>query len=146
MWTGALLVDTVAQTITAGGNVYEYSVGGSRVTIAYPDGSSYFQNEGGVSGLIGDLTTDYSNSPYLDGEVLMQAISAESKSAGNEKNYFLALLAILAGVVHIIAPKGMWFLSHGWKYKNAELSEAALFFYRAGGVVAAVIALLYMIL
>ena len=45
------------------------------------------------------------------------------------------MLLIALGAFNALAPKAAWYLSHGWRYKNAEPSEAALFFSRAGGVV-----------
>ena len=47
----------------------------------------------------------------------------------------LGMLLIALGAFNALAPKAAWYLSHGWRYKNAEPSEAALFFSRAGGVV-----------
>ncbi|HIR50701.1 MAG TPA: hypothetical protein IAA53_05370 [Candidatus Avoscillospira avicola] len=48
------------------------------------------------------------------------------------------LLLILLGVVNAAFPRAMWYLSYGWRFKNAEPSDAALLVGRAGGAVVAV--------
>jgi len=53
-------------------------------------------------------------------------------------------IAIVIGIVNIIFPNAMWYLSEGWKYKNAEPSDAALIMTRVGGGFAIVIGLFIM--
>ena len=49
----------------------------------------------------------------------------------------LALFVI--GVVNAVSPETGWHMSEGWKFKDAEPSEAALLWGRIGGIVSSVI-------
>ena len=59
--------------------------------------------------------------------------------------FFGKLILIALGLFELLAPEASWYISHGWKYKDAEPSEAALAFTRIGGgiVIAAGIILLF---
>ena len=54
------------------------------------------------------------------------------------------IMALITGLVGIVSPKTIWYLQTGWKYKNAEPSNVALFMHRIGGIgiIAGVIAFL----
>ena len=106
----ALLVDTVDQTITAGGDMYYYHIDGNRVTITYPDGWRYEEDSVGFGGYIGDLTMDYSISRYADGAALVQALTGRGRPVDKEKNYFFALFAILIGMIHAALTERAWYL------------------------------------
>lgn len=54
----------------------------------------------------------------------------------------VGLFCVIAGLVNVISPETGWYLSRGWRYKNAEPSDAALLWGRIGGVVAIVIGIL----
>lgn len=41
---------------------------------------------------------------------------------------------VLVGVISVISPARGWWLSAGWKFRNAEPSDAGLFMTRVGGV------------
>lgn len=59
-------------------------------------------------------------------------------------NVLVGLVLIIVGFVNVLSPKSGWYLSHGWRYKDAEPSEAALFFARLGGVVGIIVGLIFM--
>lgn len=59
-------------------------------------------------------------------------------------NILIGLVVIVVGVISVISPETGWYLSHGWRYKDAEPSEAALFFARLGGVVGIIVGLIFM--
>jgi Family of unknown function (DUF6199) len=48
------------------------------------------------------------------------------------------IVMIVAGFCSMLWPRSMWFLSEGWKYKNAEPSGCALVATRIGGLFAIV--------
>ena len=50
---------------------------------------------------------------------------------------FLLLWAI--GLFNVLAPRAAWYLSYGWRFKDAEPSDAALMMARIGGVIAIII-------
>ena len=136
-------IDTEQKTITHGTTVYHYEFSGNdtdyRITITYPDGSSYWFNQQGSTGY-GGWSEDYSDTRYESGSSLVYAIESietEEHKASNPGNIFLGLLCIALGLLDIARPEITWYLGHGWRFKNAEPSDAALTFGRiCGGFIA----------
>ena len=52
---------------------------------------------------------------------------------------FAGLLLIVIGLLNLCKPEEMWYMSTGWRFKNAEPSEDAILWCRVGGVIAIVI-------
>ena len=50
------------------------------------------------------------------------------------------------GLFHLISPHTAWYLSHGWRFKDAEPSDLALALNRMGGGIALLIGLLLVFL
>ena len=128
-------VDTQAQTITQGDDVYYYTYSFNGVTITYPNGAEYwwqYEQSGGHGGWNGDYDTDR----YADGWTLVNALSyrpAQEKSGGGNRP--LGALLMIFGLFHLIAPSTAWYLSHGWRFKDAEPSELVLALNRlVGGI------------
>jgi hypothetical protein len=46
----------------------------------------------------------------------------------------MPILMIVMGLCSLIWPRAMWWLSEGWKFKNAEPSGCALVAMRVGGL------------
>ena len=134
-------VDQVNQTITADGHIYSFEVsgGGNHVqfNITYPDGSTYWWSQGEGFGH-GGWSDDYDPNRYVAGDVLWDVLSLDRQADGNDSGKYigLGLLLILLGAVNVAGPRSMWYLSYGWRYKNAEPSDMALFAERTGGVIA----------
>ena len=57
-------------------------------------------------------------------------------------NILVGLIAIVCGLINIISPETGWYLSHGWKYKDAEPSDASLVWGRVSGVICIVIGII----
>ena len=55
------------------------------------------------------------------------------ESSGNP---LLGLLAIAVGIFNLAVPRTAWYLSYGWRFKDAEPSDAALALGRLGGGIA----------
>ncbi|MCI9586441.1 MAG: hypothetical protein HFF60_00610 [Oscillospiraceae bacterium] len=53
----------------------------------------------------------------------------------------LGLVLIVLGAVNLVFPKELWFLRYGWRYKNAEPSEMAVWLPRVGGGIAVLVGL-----
>ncbi len=53
----------------------------------------------------------------------------------------MGLILILLGIFNMAAPEAAWYLEYGWRFRDAEPSEAALLFARIGGGFAIVIGL-----
>ncbi|QNL45926.1 hypothetical protein H8790_13240 [Oscillibacter hominis] len=140
------VVDTEQQTITHGDDVFRYTVGGRTVEITYPDGSTYFRTYDSA-GWHGGWSDDYSEDRYIPGDTLVELLSdgaQPEKSSGNSP--FIGVLLLAIGGFNAISPQTSWYLSYGWRFKNAEPSDAALLLGRCGGVLAAVIGLFLLFL
>lgn len=46
------------------------------------------------------------------------------------------------GLFNILAPNAAWQLNYGWRFKNAEPSDAAIEMSRIGGIVAIIVGVL----
>ena len=144
----AFEVDTENSTISDGTYTYKYTFSGDAesyaVKITYPNGSTYYWNQSGTSGQ-GGWSDDYDRDLYVDGGTLCDVAAAKAPKASAPTNVFGVLLLIGIGVFNLAAPQAAWYLSYGWRYKNAEPSDTALIMARVSGVAVLVIALLMII-
>lgn len=108
---------------------YEYAKDG-RLKISYPDGSSftYFNYTG-----YGSPTSTYPNGISLAWAIEDAIESSSKNSNAPNSNFFIGLLIIAVGALNLFGTKRVWWLSHGWKYKDAEPSELALAIYQFSG-------------
>lgn len=138
-------VDQQNGTISDGEHLYRFDVsgGGTDAAITYPDGSTYWRSYSG-SGYVGGWSDDYREDKYVSGDILMDIFGGGNPAAKSSRsgNPLLGILLLAIGLFNAITPQTAWYLSHGWRYKNAEPSEAALFFARGGGILAILIGLL----
>ena len=58
---------------------------------------------------------------------------------------WLALLLCGVGIFNLAAPKASWYLSYGWRFKDAEPSDAYMAIARIGGAIALVIGIIMLI-
>ncbi len=139
------LIDPRERTIISGELVCKYKLtnkpgDGYHLMIRYPDGSSWYYNEKGPLATSGS-TDDYDPSKYLPAETLKAALDASPAAALQRSTGHPAfLLLALLGILHAVFPQFFWYLNHGWRYKNAEPSDAALGVTRIVGVLAALLA------
>lgn len=150
-------IDTQSRTISDGTYTYgyEYAASSSRVSFTYPDGNVYSAgiqsaNSSGAGGLsAGSISADYDyNSGYTDPLSLCYALASprEPKGAASSgANPLLALLLCGVGIFNLAAPKASWYLSYGWRFKDAEPSDAAITLSRIGGAIAVVIGVIMLI-
>lgn len=140
-------VNTENCTITDGENTYTYSVSGSadsyNMEIKYPDGSTAWWTMNGSSGH-GGWSDNYVIGKYPDINTISSILEKDLPSHKGGGNAFMIILLIIIGLANIIAPYASWYLSYGWRYKNAEPSDAALVMNRIGGVVIIIIAIIMM--
>ena len=138
-------VNTENCTISDGTHVYQYTFTGDTesyaVKITYPNGSTYYWNRSGMHGS-GGWSDDYDGELYVDGDTLCDVVAAKAPSPDKSVIVFVILFLLAVGVFNAANPQAAWHLSHGWRYKNAEPSEAALVVARVGGIAACVIAVL----
>ena len=126
-------VDTQNRTISDGQYEYAYYLSGNTVRITYPNGSTYTWNHEGNAVGSGGWSGDYNPEAYVDGETLVEVLSPDSDS-GSGGRIALGLLLAALGLWQILAPRSVWFLTNGWRFKSAEPSDLALGLHRAGGV------------
>ena len=135
------LVDKSAGTIRGGSHTYSFENTGSGLKITYPDGSTYiWQQTGGVT--VGSGSSDPSASGYASASVLREVLeqaSAVRQDQAKSRHTGIGILLLLVGIVNAVWPRAGWYLGGGWRYKDAEPSDAALLLYRGGGIAAAVI-------
>ena len=142
------IVDPSVGTIQCNGETYRLSVDivgpGRETTITYPDGSKYFWTEAG-NGSYGGWSNDYDPDRYIAGEVLLSAWDY-TRPATRERsgNPAVGILCVILGLVNLIFPKLVWFLKHGWAFRDAEPSTVALKFIRISGAVVSVFGILFL--
>ena len=145
-------VDPGNSTISDGINTYRYEYSGSAqsytTTIIYPDGSTYWWSttrNGNFSHGSGGWSDDYDENRYVAGDVLCDVIKVKTSTKSDDKDPIMIMLLIVIGLFNVISPYSSWYLSSGWKNKDAEPSEEELGIARFGGVAALVIAVIMII-
>lgn len=149
-WNGMEFhVDSAQKTISDGEYIYHYEFSGDsssfNVTITYPDGSSYWYNQSGAVGQ-GGWSEDYVEGTYVSGDTLIDIVQETAPKSTSPGKITGALILIALGIFHVVFPKVSWYLGYGWRYKNAEASDAALIFARIGGAVAILMGIIFMLL
>ncbi len=114
--------------------IFVYSYDGT-FTVIYPNGRTYHQSPSGSA-----MTSSWNHDKtpeelgYLSPIGISWAIEAISHTPESNGFHPLLSLALLAlGIWGISAPKSIWWLNHGWRFKNAEPSELSLAVYRIIG-------------
>ena len=148
-------IDTQSRTISDGTYTYgyEYAASGSRVSFTYPDGNVYSAgiqsaNSSGAGGLsAGSVSADYDySSGYTDPLSLCYALTSPRETErASDTNPLVALLLCGVGIFNLAAPKASWYLSYGWRFKDAEPSDAYMALARIGGGIAVVIGVIMLI-
>lgn len=134
-------LDQEKQTITHSGDVYHYQFSGNEITLEYPNQATYSQTDYGGS-IASGWTENYDDARYVSGDVLIGVLYADSPPSRRTGNPLIGLLFLAVGLWNAISPYSSWYLSHGWRYKNAEPSDLALGLTRAGGIFAILLGIL----
>ena len=123
------------RTISFNGHVCRYEVNGNSITLTYPDGSTYWWSTSGNIGY-GGWSDDYDENRYVSGDTLWEVLEADRPGTKQNSNHGgLGILLVIFGIFEAVFPQASWWLSHGWRYKNAEPSELALGLGRMTGVI-----------
>lgn len=141
-------VDREAGTVSDGANTYQYTFSGDsgayHITIAYPNGSTWWWQRDSSGMGHGGWSEGYDESAYAKGDTLREVVLAKAPRApGGHAG--IGLLLIPIGLFHVIWPRAAWELSWGWRFKGAEPSKPALLANRAGGIAALLAAALLLL-
>ena len=82
---------------------------------------------------------------YPSGMELNGVLSRTHPNVQKEKPVAVILVLLLIGVFNTAWPMGAWYLETGWKFRDAEPSDAALGWNRAVGVLALIVAVILII-
>lgn len=139
-------IDQINRTIEVDGYVCEFQVtssgNGAKFQVTYPDGSTYFWNQSGNMGA-GGWSDDYDENRYVSGQTLWDVLEQDRPGAQKNSGYwFIGLLLVALGAFQTASPRTSWYISHGWRYKNAEPSDLALGLGRVGGVIIIIIGII----
>ena len=126
------------------------------MSFTYPDGNVYSAgiqsaNSSGAGGVsAGSVCADYDYySGYTDPLSLCYALTSpretERAASSGSNHPFVALLLCGVGIFNLAAPKASWYLSYGWRFKDAEPSDAYMAIARIGGAIALVIGIIMLI-
>ena len=147
-------VDKKNSTISDGEYTYSYTMtggyGGYKITITYPNGSTYWSdvnNSGSIITSAGGWSDNYDETKYVRGDILVDVLETKAtrqREKGN--NIFLAIILMAVGAFNAAVPQAAWFLKYGWRFKNAEPSDLALGINRGIGIAAVVIGLIMLII
>ena len=105
--------------------------------ITYPDQTqfTYRKNGDGIS----SIDFDPESKGYISGIAMAWGIESAMDAAQPQKDgggYVLAGILLLAlGAWNAFAPRSAWYISYGWRFRNAEPSDAALAVQAIGGVI-----------
>jgi len=143
------VVDPDNGTISDGTHIYQYELSGNSsgysIHITYPDGSSYWWNMHKSGSLMtgeGGWSDNYEENRYVDGRILCDVLEEDVPKERNSKNILFVLVLLIFGIFNTVSPHTAWYLEYGWRYKNAEPSDAALVLNRLGGIAAIIVAVI----
>ena len=141
-------VNPETRTILDGTDVYEYVIEktGSitRYVITYPNGSTYHWT-GTKTGGAGGGSDDYDEARYIPGSILIHALE-QNQPREKSGNFGIGLLLMGLGTVNFFLPELPFYLKYGWAVENAEPSDTYLTVTRFGGILAAVVGLVWCII
>lgn len=146
-------VDPINCNITCGEDVYLYEVEKTEIrtsyVIQYPNGA-IFHWTASEHGGAGGWSDDYDEFRYIPGDFLVDALDqAVSQIAPNREkvgNVGIGLLLMGLGAVNFFIPYIPFYLRYGWAVENAEPSDAYITWAKIGGVIAAVLGLVWCII
>ena len=142
-------VDSGQKTIYDGEYTYQYQASGDAssfsVTITYPNGSSYWTNRNNGMGMSG-WSDDYAEDAYVPGDTLVDIVQTRAPRQVSGVQILSGLVLIALGIFSMAVPQASWYLSYGWRFKDAEPSDVALVYARIGGGVAIAAGLILLLL
>ena len=139
-------VDPANGTVSDGTHVYEYVISGNTTSITYPNGATYWWTQDGTHGT-GGWDNGYSlvGFPYVSGDTLVSVLDGERPDSRPSKNFLVILLLGVVGIWYTVSPYSAWYISYGWRYKDAEPSTAALILGRVSGMLLLILSVILLL-
>ena len=123
-------------------DVYRYEYDGGNITITYPNGAVWIESPTSTGAVI-SWDDNYDPQRYIEGDVfvpyLKQAYMPQYRE-GIGGIGFACLIMAAVGVVMFVVPEELIEMKYGWRFKNAEPTEFAVWEVRIGGIVVVIVA------
>lgn len=141
--------DNKILTIDRNNNAYilnyhgdEYTVTGSKddIKVVYPNGETGWMRYSGNSACGGGSMSFKSN--YFDIDDLRDLVFIKGKMSFNGEQLFFSIVLGIACLISVMYPEKSWYLSRGWKYRNAEPSDTYLELTKVGGVIGCIVSVI----
>lgn len=138
-------VDPITQTITNGEELFTYSVedrgSATSYEITFPDGSLYWWTAGSGGGS-GGWSDDFDADRFFYADFLVNALE-QSAPRVRTGNVPVGIFLLVLGAVNFFLPEISFYLRYGWAVENAEPSDTYITVAKIGGVLAAVVGLVW---
>ena len=123
--------------------VYPYEYNGGNITITYPNGAVWIESPTSTGAVI-SWDDNYDPQRYIEGDVLARYLEEAHRPQSREGIVgigFACLIMAAIGVVMFAVPEELIEMKYGWRFKNAEPTEFAVWEVRIGGIVVVVVAI-----
>ena len=122
--------------------VYRYEYDGGNITITYPNGATWIESPTSTGAAI-SWDDNYDPQRYIEGDVLARYLEEAHRPRSREGIVgigFACLIMATVGVVMFAVPEELIEMKYGWRFKNAEPTEFAVWEVRIGGIIVVVVA------
>lgn len=112
------------------------------VSVTYPNGNKSTVYENSISASI-NMSLDFDETDRL--HEIYNIFNGDTNKKEGSMNILLVPLLIIGGILNITNPKLSFYLSKGWRFKNAEPSELYLGLTKLSGIVLIIAAIIVFI-
>ena len=124
-------------------DVYRYEYDGGNITITYPNGAVWIESPTSTGAVI-SWDDNYDPQRYIEGDVFAMYLDRAYMSPQIREGIvgigFACLIMATVGVVMFVVPEELIEMKYGWRFKNAEPTEFAVWEVRIGGIVVVIVA------
>lgn len=135
-------------TIFDGENTYQYEISetaaGYKVKILYPNGGSYWWDVQSTGLIVGGHDENFNADTFASEGTLVSALEKELPKGKASKSIPLILLLAGLGILGLVWPHAVWYLTVRWQCRNGEPSDIALKWIRFSGVIALIAAVIFL--
>ena len=124
-------------------DIYRYEYDGGNITITYPNGAVWIEAPTSTGAAI-SWDDNYDPQRYIEGDVFAMYLNRAYMSPQIREGIvgigFACLIMAAVGVVMFVVPEELIEMKYGWRFKNAEPTEFAVWEVRIGGIVVVIVA------